>query len=74
MPCCVPPWNGSSRSQLGRRDASLLARIEHHRQIIAFRNVLIHGYAEIDDALVWDVIQSRLEPLRQQVNALLASP
>lgn len=51
---------------------ALLARVEHHRQIIAFRNILIHGYAEVDDALVWDVVQSRLGPLRQQVDELLA--
>lgn len=63
---------GEALAQLGRHDGALLARIEHHRQIIAFRNVLIHGYAEVDDALVWDVVQSRLEPLRQQVDALLA--
>jgi uncharacterized protein with HEPN domain len=45
--------------------------IHDHRQIIAFRNILIHGYAEIDDALVWNIIQTRLKPLRQQIDALL---
>jgi uncharacterized protein with HEPN domain len=63
---------GEARAQLGRHDTALLARVEHHRQIIAFRNILIHGYAEVDDALVWDVVQSRLEPLRQQMDELLA--
>jgi uncharacterized protein with HEPN domain len=32
----------------------------------------LRGYAEVDDALVWDVVQSRLEPLRQQMDELLA--
>ena len=59
-------------AQLGRHDMALLARVEHHRKIIAFRNILIHGYAEVDDALVWDVVQSRLEPLRRQMDELLA--
>jgi uncharacterized protein with HEPN domain len=62
---------GEALAQLGRRDASLLARIDDYRQIIAFRNILIHGYAEVDDALVWDIVQSRLEPLRRQIDALL---
>jgi uncharacterized protein with HEPN domain len=62
---------GEALAQLGRHDMALLARVEHHRQIIAFRNILIHGYAEVDDALVWDVVQSRLEPLHQQINELL---
>ena len=63
---------GEALAQLGRRDPDLLSRIEHHRQIIAFRNILIHGYADVDDALVWDVVQNRLEPLRERVDALLA--
>ncbi|MFT4178750.1 MAG: DUF86 domain-containing protein [Thermomonas sp.] len=46
-------------------------KIEDCRQIIAFRNILIHGYADVDDALVWDIVQTRLAPLRQQVDALL---
>ncbi|TCZ87725.1 DUF86 domain-containing protein [Lysobacter sp. N42] len=62
---------GEARAQLGRRDAALLARIEDHRRIIAFRNILIHGYADVDDALVWDIVQTRLPGLRAQVNALL---
>lgn len=62
---------GEALAQLGHRDPSLLTRIENHRQIIAFRNILIHGYAEVDDALVWDIVQSRLAPLRRQVDTLL---
>ena len=27
-----------------------------HRRIIAFRNILIHGYADVDHLLVWDII------------------
>ncbi|MCD9008053.1 DUF86 domain-containing protein [Luteimonas sp. XNQY3] len=62
---------GEALSQLGRRDPDLLARIDDHRRIIAFRNILIHGYANVDDALVWDIVQSRLGPLRRQIDALL---
>lgn len=62
---------GEALAQLGRRDPALLARIDDHRRIIAFRNILIHGYADVDDALVWDIVQTRLAPLRAQVDALL---
>lgn len=62
---------GEALAQLGRHDPALLARIADHRRIIAFRNILIHGYADVDDALVWDIVQTRLEPLRRQVDALL---
>lgn len=36
--------------------------------LIASRNVLIHGYAEIDDELVWDLLQSRLPGLLKDVS------
>ena len=62
---------GEALAQLGRRDPDLLARIDDHRRIIAFRNLLIHGYADVDDALVWDIVQTRLAPLRARVDALL---
>ncbi|GAB1407572.1 hypothetical protein MASR1M8_14910 [Thermomonas brevis] len=62
---------GEALAQLRRKDEAVLASIDHHRQIIAFRNLLIHGYADVDDALVWDIVQSRLPPLLSQVGALL---
>ena len=62
---------GEALSQLGRRDSALLARIPDHRRIIAFRNILIHGYADVGDALVWDIVQTRLLPLMAHVEALL---
>lgn len=65
---------GEALAQLGRLDSALLARIDDHRRIIAFRNILIHGYAEVDDALVWDIVQTRLEPLRRQIDVLLHGP
>ena len=62
---------GEALAQLAKRDAVLVQRISEYRNIIAFRNVLIHGYAEVDDKLVWDVVQTRLPPLRLQIDALL---
>lgn len=50
---------GEALAQLAKRAPDLAGLIHEHRQIIAFRNILIHGYAEVDDRLVWDVVQSR---------------
>lgn len=33
-------------------------------------DMLIHGYAEVDDYLVWDLLQSRLPALMKDVAAL----
>jgi len=38
---------------------------------VAFRNLLIHGYAVVDHQTVWGVIQHSLPPLRQAVEAIL---
>ncbi len=62
---------GEALAQLARLDENLVARISEHRRIIAFRNILIHGYADVDDRLVWDVVQTKLPVLRREVEKLL---
>ena len=37
------------------------------------RNILIHGYAVVDDRVVWDLLRNRLPQLTAQLEALLAS-
>ena len=44
-----------------------------YRRIIAFRNVLIHGYDVIDPAIVWSAIAEERAPLLADVQALLDS-
>ncbi len=65
---------GEAPAQLAKRDANLAARIGDHRRIIAFRNILIHGYADVDDKLVWDVVETKLPVLRREVDRLLNEP
>ena len=65
---------GEVMTQLAKLDSGTAERITEHRRIIAFRNILIHGYAQIDNLLVWDIAQSRLSPLQSEVEALLAEP
>jgi uncharacterized protein YutE (UPF0331/DUF86 family) len=50
------------------------ARIPDHGTIVAFRNILIHGYATVDDRIVWGVIENHLALLRKAVRELLAAP
>ena len=63
---------GEALARLARVDAALAARTSEHRRIIAFRNILIHGYAEVDSRLVWDVVETRLATLRREVAELVA--
>jgi uncharacterized protein with HEPN domain len=56
---------------LARLDPETASRISEYRRIIAFRNILIHGYAQIDERLVWGVLEAKLPTLAQEVNSLL---
>ena len=62
---------GEALAQLAKADHRTVALISEHRRIIAFRNILIHGYAQIDDRLVWGVLDSKLPTLSQEVGKLL---
>ena len=62
---------GEALGQLARFDEAIAARITDYRRIIAFRNILVHGYAQVDDRLVWDIVETSLPPLRREVAALL---
>jgi len=62
---------GEALSQLAKLDAVLVAQISEYQRIIAFRNILIHAYAEVDDRIVWDVIETKPPALRQQTAGLL---
>lgn len=62
---------GEALSKLSRVDSAIVSSIGEHARIIAFRNILIHGYAEIDDRLVWDIVENKLPVLRREVDELL---
>ena len=62
---------GEALSHLARVAPEVAERIAAFRQIIAFRNILVHGYATVDDKIVWGVVETRLPPLRESVDALL---
>jgi uncharacterized protein with HEPN domain len=52
--------------------AEFTARIPELRAIVAFRNLLIDGYASVDDAIVWRTITEKLPALREALDGLLA--
>lgn len=62
---------GEALNRLDRVDPSLASRIADLPRIVAFRNVLIHGYATIEDAIVWEVAATRLAGLIALLTDLL---
>jgi uncharacterized protein with HEPN domain len=58
---------GEALMQAEKLDSQLKLCISVLRQIIGFRNVLVHGYAVIKNPTVWGILQSDLPLLRQEV-------
>ena len=62
---------GEALAQLARIDPDTASHIGEYKRIVAFRNILVHGYAEIDHRIVWSVVETKLPVVRQEVEALL---
>ncbi len=54
---------GEAMRRLIRDSPETARRISEHERIIAFRNILIHGYDLVDDELVWDAIDEKVPAL-----------
>lgn len=65
---------GEAFSQLRSLDPEAAALVPDLPRIVGFRNILIHGYATVDDKLVWGIVESHLGPLRQTLHELLNQP
>jgi uncharacterized protein with HEPN domain len=62
---------GEALGQLAKLDGSLAGQVPRLAQIVAFRNVLIHGYAVVNHETVWNVIQDALPELIAALRRLL---
>lgn len=62
---------GEAMTKLARTDEPVADQVSQYQRIIAFRNVLVHGYADVDDLLVWDVVETTLPALAREVDLLL---
>jgi len=63
---------GEALNQLFKYDPRTVQSITEHRRIIAFRNILIHGYSAVDDKVVWDILGKNLPKLADEIQDLLA--
>ena len=63
---------GEALAQLAKIDPALVSRIPRLREMIGFRNLLIHGYAAVEHNRVFRVIEGSLPALRDAVAALLS--
>lgn len=59
---------GEALNKLRKIEQSL--SIENDKQIIGFRNRLIHAYGSIDNAIVWVIIKKHLSELKKEIQNL----
>jgi uncharacterized protein with HEPN domain len=62
---------GEAFTQLRKIDPTTAEQISDLRAIIGFRNVLIHGYGQVDHAKTWDIVQTEVPILLAEINNLL---
>ena len=62
---------GEAMRALAEHDPSIAAKITAYPRIIAFRNILIHRYSQVDNEIVWDIARSYLPTLINEVTTLL---
>lgn len=63
---------GEALNQLSKTSQRITEKIPNYREIISFRNMLIHGYATVDDAIVWRVIKDDLKGVYEAAKLVLA--
>lgn len=63
---------GEALNRLSRLDPPVAARVSDLPRIVAFRNVLVHGYSALDNELIWEVSTTRVVLLASELQQLLA--
>ena len=63
---------GEALSRFRAVDPENAAAIPELPRIVAFRNILIHGYASVDNKLVWGIVEGKLVSLTEVLERHLA--
>jgi len=65
---------GEAMTRLRNLSSETAEKIAEYRGIISFRNVLIHGYDQINDDITWQIVIEKLPVLRIELETLLQEP
>jgi uncharacterized protein with HEPN domain len=62
---------GEALAQLAKAAPDMARQIPDLPRIVAFRNLLIHGYAVVEPARVWAIVEKELPGLKSALEGLL---
>ena len=60
---------GEALNQFKKLETSI--SIENDKQIVAFRNRLVHAYDSLDNSIIWAIVNRHLKPLKSEIETLL---
>jgi len=61
---------GEALNRIKNMNDGLLEKVSEHHRIIGFRNILIHGYDIIDEAIVWKATTDHLPILVEEIKEI----
>jgi len=64
---------GEALIALNKVEPQIAATIPEYKRIIRFRHVLVHGYDQVDQGVVWNVLESKLPALITKLEDLLSN-
>lgn len=64
---------GEAMAQLSKIWSDIEEKISNVREIINFRNVIVHGYSSIENQTIWGIIKADLDILSKEVAKLIIS-
>lgn len=62
---------GEALSKVRAEDPDVAAMVQGLAKIVGLRNRLIHGYDTVDDEIVWDIVQTKINPLALRLEHIL---
>ncbi len=62
---------GEAMNQAYKQDTRLSESISQIRRIINLRNIIVHGYAAVENETVWGILQDDVVTLKKEVEELL---
>lgn len=64
---------GEALGQLSKLSPEIAVHVPNLRQIVALRNILVHGYASVDFKNIWQIVRNDVPALVESLDAILNS-